>query len=76
MDRRILTSWVIYFNTSDYPGKYVGRLHTCEAGTVTPTAHHRVSGTLEEARKHVPRQNDFCMQRKEGDDPVIVETWI
>lgn len=67
----------IYFNTTDYPGKYVVRDHAVLKGGKQGVAPKpRVVGrTLEEVRQTIP-WGKVLMQRHEQDDPVIVETWM
>jgi len=66
-----LPMWVIYKNPSDFPGKFVARLHTVDG----PTTVHFIADTLEEARKCIPRDFVF-LPRFEQDERHIVETWI
>lgn len=63
--------WVIYFNTKDYPQKYVTRKFLNE----TPTTEVFTENTLDEIRERIP-VGLFRLDRHPQDDPVIVETWI
>lgn len=63
--------WVIYYNTSDYPDKFVARKWI--GGS--PTDDFLVTDTIEEARAKVP-SGLVCINRYPQDDPVIVETWL
>lgn len=85
-----LTVWVIYFNPTDYPGKYVLRAHDVFAGNPEPVIRPTcvVRSSLEEARAACPtfqmHEHDgrtyatelVRMERHPSDDPTIVETWI
>lgn len=61
----------VYFNPSDFPDKYVGRLWNMNQST--PYA--IVKDSLEEVREQIP-ENMIRLERSTQDDPVIVETWI
>jgi len=62
----------VYFNTKDFPGKYVARLFEAPL----PTKYHVVADSLEEVRKSIPYGRFSRLDRSEVDDPVIVEIWI
>lgn len=68
--------WVIYFDPSDFPGRYVLRRHII-SDTLPPYAdtHCTVRNTLEGVRKAVPG-GSFNAGRHPLDDPKIVEVWI
>lgn len=70
-----LKVWVITYNPSDFPGKYVVRPQVADAEGVSPMAEYYVEDTLNEVRRHVP-DGLCCLQRDPNDDPVIVECWI
>lgn len=63
---------VIYARPSDFPDAYVVRLF-CDGLAMTLCSIFR---TLEAARAMIPDRHFVRMERNEGDDPVIVETWI
>lgn len=62
---------VVTSNTSDFPGKFVGRLFNLEQAT----PYCIISDSLEEIRKNIPPQFTR-IQRDPNDDPVIVEVWL
>ncbi len=75
----MLFMWTIFWNPSDYPGKFVVRGFASNAApphdpivAPEPTA---VVDTLEEARAAVPA-GLVRTERHPEDDPVIVETWL
>jgi len=71
-----LVMLVITFNTKDYPNEYVVRIHlVSEAGPVA-TEYCSVFKPLEQARACIPQRHFACIGRSQGDDPVIVETWL
>ena len=61
----------VFFNTEDYPGKFVARLF--DRGAHTPLI--TTADTLEELREKIP-SNMVKMDRHPKDDPCIVEVWI
>ena len=61
----------IYYNPSDYPGKYVARLFDCS----NPTHYIVLADTLENIRQSIP-PTMRCFRRHPDDDPCIVEVWI
>jgi hypothetical protein len=68
---------VVYFNPSDYPGRYVVRVQRPgPGGAIQEEAEPRaVVDTLEEARKMLPWYLTN-LGRYPDDDPVIVEVWV
>lgn len=66
---------VVYKNPKDYPDDYVARVW--EAAENLPTNTLVKRETLEEIRRDIKKAG-FATQlaRQQGDDPVIVETWI
>jgi hypothetical protein len=68
--------WVIYANTSDYPGLFVVRKWRVAAGGVLETLEHPWTfATLEEARAVIP-EGLYRTPRADNDDPVVLETWL
>lgn len=70
--------WTVYFNPSDFPGKYVGRRFVLTHAT----ADHIVADDIEIVRNWISQQ---CrkhggamvpMNRSADDDPTIVEVWL
>lgn len=75
-DLDVLYGWTIYWHPSDFPQHFAVRMWWIpEAGVVTmhPTACLCLS--LDEAREQVPA-GAIRLAREEGDDPVIVETYL
>lgn len=74
----ILTLYVVYKDTLDYPGEFVVRRWFVERGKAEPQAEptlfHR-GPTLEAAREQLP-QHLYRIPHQPGEDPVIVETWL
>jgi hypothetical protein len=71
----ILQIWTVYDHPSDYPDKYVARLHVVSKSGTGPTTEMFVADTLEELRVLLP-PGLYCLPRYAADDPVIVETWF
>lgn len=71
MKQTIIPLICIYDHPKDYPDKYVARLWDCNKATnIIATA-----DTLQGIRVKIP-EGMVRMERDQGDDPVIVETWI
>jgi hypothetical protein len=64
--------FAIYKNPSDYPGKYVVRRWE---GLVADRQPVIVADELKQAREAIP-DHMYRLDRLEGDDPAILETWI
>lgn len=73
--QRLLAMYVITFNPSDAPGKYVVRAWIGGGQDHGPTKLHIVCFSLDEARAYIP-QGLVCWPRQDNDEPVIVETWF
>ena len=85
-----LTVWVIYWNTRDYPGKFVLSAQDVFAGNPEPVTRPLcvVCDSLEAARAALPQHQIteiegvtygaelVRMERMPGDVPEVVETWI
>jgi hypothetical protein len=71
-----LHMWVIYWNPSDYPHRYVVRRWSVAAGSASgddePVA---VVETLDEARRSVPL-GLVHLGRSQADQRQIVEVWV
>lgn len=68
-------AYIIYFNTIDFPKKYVVRKF--EIQTLNLLAREIIfeGKTLFHARKSIPFKC-VCFQRNPEDDKHIIETWI
>jgi hypothetical protein len=71
----VMKQWVVYYNPSDYPEKYVVREWHVLRDSLIANDHVVIGNTLEEARTLIP-QGLYRLPRLENDDPVIVEVWI
>lgn len=73
-DPQVLYLYVIYYNPSDFPGRYVCRInhvgHTNVPGRLLAN-----EDTLEKVRAKLP-PGLHRIARSKGDDKVIVETWL
>ena len=70
--------FAIYFNPSDFPGKYVLRRWAITEGSPFPVPDKTPMGaafSIEELRAKVP-PGLVCLRRDPTDDPVIVEVWV
>lgn len=70
-----LDLYAVYFDTSDFPGKWVTRRHVVAGGKTTPDLFGTVCDSLARAREAVP-PGRFLVPRDYHDDPVIVEVWL
>lgn len=67
--------FVIYFNPSDYPGRYVLRQWIIDSNQIIPTTNVHIEDTIKKVRKHLPKDVSIIV-KNDMDDPCIVETWI
>lgn len=70
-----LYQYVIYFNPSDYPNKYVLRQFQIEAGHVIAGAAMAIKDTIEEVRDFLPT-GVVQLPVYPTDDKVISEVWM
>lgn len=70
-----LTLWTVYWNPSDYPGKYVLRGWDVGFDQSGPRQECVVSDSLEEVRAALP-PGLARLAPSEVDDRTIVEVWI
>lgn len=71
-----MTMYVVTFDTKDYPKQYVVREWCIDDGTITAKAEPEiVAKTLDGARRAIPADR-VHLAPMQGDDPVIVETWL
>lgn len=66
-----LELWTIYKHPSDYPNEFVARKFILDK----PTSEIKTSDTIETLRLLLP-MGLTRVERNDGDDPVIVETWM
>ena len=72
---KVMPCFTIYFNPTDFPGKYVTRLFDGDK----PLRLLTVKDTLEEARAAIPQGPPLGFvrfERSPTDDPAIVEAWL
>jgi hypothetical protein len=73
-----MTQWVVYWNPSDYPGKYVVRGVDIVRGPPAGFIFHPECATfdsLEDARAALP-PHLYRLERHTSDAVPIVEIWI
>lgn len=72
-----LAMWTVYEHPSDYPDKFVARRFDVDGDGPKPSASVIVAGDLDQLREILQFELHLvCLTRNEGDDPVIVETWL
>jgi len=75
-----LAIWTVYFDTSDFPGKYVARRFILDR----PTEHSKVADTIESVREWIAEDSKSFSQQGDviklppgyKDEPTIVEVWL
>lgn len=68
--------YTVYSSPADFPDKFVmRRFNIGRGGEALPSNEVFVSDTLEGVRQSVP-EGAMCLGREDGDDPVIVESWV
>lgn len=70
-----LEMWTIYQRPRDYPCGYVVRRSIIGAGIVRADKVAIYVKDIHEARAMIPA-GKVCLPPDEGDDPVILETWL
>jgi hypothetical protein len=75
MTEGTLSMWTIYRKPADYPDGYVVREWIIGAAAEPVPGEGKRAVTLEKARELVP-PGMYKLNRQDGDDPVIVETWV
>lgn len=72
-----LAMWTVYDHPRDYPDKFVARRFDVDADGPRPSASIIITETLEMLREILAKDLHLTpLDRNEGDDPVIVETWL
>lgn len=72
---RHLEMWTVYDHPADFPDAFVARKWVVRAGGPIATPEVVMGVTLEEVRERLP-EGLYPLNRNEGDDPTIVETWL
>lgn len=77
LDGVVMRHWVVYESPRDYPGQYIAREWLIRRGELEPvwTRNIRLAPTLDAVREMLP-SGLVCTQRRDGDDPTIVEVWL
>jgi hypothetical protein len=76
-ERGNLSIWTVYSHPKDFPHSYVARRFEVGGGEPEPVATGDiVQGELSMIRASFVCCGLVCLARNEGDDPVIVESWI
>jgi hypothetical protein len=74
--RELLSMWTVYDHPKDFPNNFVARCFVVSPDGPQPTENFVVSPTLKALRMMLRMSGLSCMQRAEGDDAKIVETWL
>jgi len=72
-----LAMWTVYKHPKDYPNNYVARRFDVDADGPKASNSVIIMDDLDDLRDILAFQMHLvCLSRNEGDDPVIVETWL
>jgi hypothetical protein len=75
MNNDALTLWTVYERPKDFPESYVARMwEVTAAGPVATLS--IIEGDLEFVRAAMRALGLVKLLRADGDDPVILETWM
>jgi hypothetical protein len=72
--RGALAIWTIYDRPSDFPDGFIARRFEVGAGQTTATR-DTVTGKLEDIRQAFWKAGLMKLERQQGDDARIVESW-
>lgn len=76
-DRDGLDIWVIYQNTTDFPGMFVLRKQTARSDkTIEIDSQAMVCEKIEPLQNMMIDRGLVKLMRHPDDDPAIVETWL
>lgn len=75
-DRGLLSMWTVYDHPRDYPGGYIARRWEIGRGASFPTADVLTAKNLDQLREEMAIRGLYRIARQDGDDPVVVESWI
>lgn len=67
-----LVIWTVYDHPTDFPDEYVARKFIGAEATVEVM----VCAALEPIRIELANRGFVCLQRADGDDAKIIETWL
>lgn len=69
--------WTVYDRPKDYPNSFVARRFLIDAYGAKPTESIIISDNLRVLRNILAYEMHLtCLNREQGDDPNIVESWI
>jgi hypothetical protein len=71
-----LSIWTIYDHPRDYPEGFIARRWAIANGQNFMTSDTFKADNLETLRRHFEGRALFRMPRQDGDDRVIVESWL
>lgn len=75
MSNDSLYMWVIYDHPSDHPDSFVVRRWRVTSNGPIADQECRLASSLPGARRYIPRHLSM-LERADGDDPTVVETWL
>lgn len=71
----VLNLWTIYDKPADYPLGFAARRFEIQGGHAVATLDARYGPDLDSVRRQIPGDL-YRIERSDGDDPCIVETWL
>lgn len=76
MTEAVLSMWVVYDHPRDRPADFIARRWALTGDSMEPTRDTCASPDLDRLRRWFMMLGYTRLDRSEGDDPRIVETWI
>lgn len=71
-----LEMWTVYDHPRDFPEYFVARKFLVEGRQARPTAQVVACGQLAPLREWLAERGLVPLARNDGDDSVIVESWV
>lgn len=71
-----MSMWSLYDHPSDFPNSYIARRWEIRGDGHFPTGDMLISADLEGLENQLERMGLVKLMRMEGDDPVIMSTWL
>jgi hypothetical protein len=68
--------WTVYDHPTDYPNNFVARKFLIGPNQVIPQLDTMICPDVEMIRDRLRAMGLVKLMRSDGDDPVIMETWI
>jgi hypothetical protein len=76
MKRGALAIWTVYERPKDYPIGWIARMFEITRAGPQPTGHVIKCADLDPIREKLAHAGLVCLDRQDGDEPQIVESWL